>query len=65
LEETLKGNGESIEFRTKLRDYTAHCCETASKLMNTNDVEASKYVLRDCEAYVKTHARCATPEMLY
>ena len=33
--------------------------------MNMNDNEASKHVLRDCEAYVKSHAKVASAEMLY
>jgi hypothetical protein len=34
VEGTLRAEGPDGTFKTKLRDYCAHCCETAAKLMN-------------------------------
>jgi hypothetical protein len=34
VEETLRAEGPGGAFKAKLRDYCAHCCETAAKLMN-------------------------------
>lgn len=53
------------EFRNDLRDYCSHCCESAAKLLNTDDIDAAAYILKQCETYVKHHASVASSTMLY